>query len=1756
MNTIRRVIAVQKRTALLGLVSAALAIMLAFSCLPGVSVTGASTLAQSPLDTPTLEPPPAPVDTPTDTPTPTPTPTEVPTEVLAPTDMPLPTEVPVDTPAPTEVPTEVPVDTPAPTEVPTDIPAPTEAPLPTDTPTEMPTEAPIPTDTPTETPIPTDTPTPTATPANEPTTSLIVRLVAGLSLDEQQQVIARNGGTETSSVPVLRMHFIDVPSSAVAEFIQRYQSDPQVSSVERDKVRQAEGTPTDPSYAEQWALPQIGWDAVFGSVTPGGSSVIAVLDTGIDASHPDLGGLVRSGFSAFEEADPLSDPNGHGTRVAGIAAARTDNGLGVAGVAYAGVSLLPVQVLGPDGTGQDSDIISGIVWATDQGADVVLMALSNPGYSPALQAAIDYAWGRGVVLVAAAGNDGSSTTTYPAGDRGVIGVSATDRDDTLAAGSNYGQSVFLAAPGVDVATTEQGGGYTSVTGTSAAAAQVAGAAAFMRAVDPSLSNAVIVGRLARNADPAGTADQTGNGRLNFARALEDTSTDPVKPAGAPPLGSGGPFVGPYVAAACTLTSVTVGVQSGTLTYGTSGSVTFTVTLAKSNGSCSGNWTAPTLPSGVTASFNPTGFSGSGSPKTTTLTLTSSTSTPAGSLSFTVRAAVDDAGPTKDGNGTLTINKATPTLSVTNSPVTYNGAAQAATVSGSVAGVISNVKYNGSGTVPTNAGTYAVTADFAPTDTTNYKSLTGASAGNFIINQATPTLSVTNSPVTYNGAAQAATVSGSVPGVVSNVKYNGSGTVPTNANTYAVTADFTPTDTTNYKSLTGASAGNFVIDKATPTLSVTNSPVTYNGAAQAATVSGSVPGVVSNVKYNGSGTVPTNAATYAVTADFTPTDTTNYKSLTGASAGNFVINKANAVIDVTPYDVTYDGNAHTATGTATGVKGESLSGLDLSGTTHTDAKAYPGDPWSFTDVTGNYNNASGTVDDNIEKADATIKVTAYDVTYDGDAHTATGSATGVKGESLSGLDLSGTTHTNAGSYKDDPWTFTDVTGNYNDASGTVDDNIEKAEAAIVVTPYDVTYDGNAHTATGTATGVKGESLSGLDLSGTTHTNAGFYEDDPWTFTDVTGNYNDASGVVDDSIDKANAVIVVTPYDVTYDATAHTATGTAKGVEDEDLAGLDLSGTTHTNAGLYEDDPWTFTDVTGNYNDASGVVDDNIKKAGSTTTVTVSDATYDGNPHGGTASVTGVGGLNQSVTVMYAGRNGTSYGPSATAPTNAGDYQARATFTGDANHTGSQDSKPFTINKASSTTTVTVSNATYDGTPHGGTASVTGVGGLNQSLTVSYSGRNGTIYGPSTTAPTNAGDYTASATFAGDANHTGSADSKDFSIAKAQTTLKITPPVNIQYSDPATLVATVSPASLNGYAATGSVEFFIGGTSVGSAPVNGSGVATLTGIQNLRAPGGYNVTAKFTSTNPNFTGSTGGPVTLIVTQENARSYYTGNSLFWGATTSATSAKVSLAATIKDITAVSGDPAYDAFGGDIRNAKVTFVNRDSSNAPLSGCSNLSVALVNSDTTVGTVTCDTTLSIGSSSGSQYNIGIVVNNYYTDNASGEDFVVTVAQPLTSNFITGGGYLVLSSSAGQYAGDPGSKTNYGFNVKYNKNGTNLQGNVNIIIRKGGRVYQIKSNSLQSLGVTPSPCAKATSTSPCKANFTSKANLTDITNPNNPIGLGGNMTLQMQMTDKGEPGASDTISFTLWNGSKLLFSSNWNGTKTVEQTLGGGNLVVH
>lgn len=370
--------------------------------------------------------------------------------------------------------------------------------------------------------------------------SLIVKMAGGLTAAEQAAVLARNGGIETSSIPALRLRVVRVPAAEAAAVQSKYQADPQVERVEINQKRKAEGAPADPLFYSQWGLRKIGWDSVFGSSAPTGTAVVAVLDTGVDASHPDLGGAVISGASIVDGSDGRTDPNGHGTWMAGIIAAAPDNGIGIAGVAYAGVKIMPVTVLGPDGTGQDSDIISGILYAADRGADVILMAFGNPGQSPALQEAVNYAWSKNCVLVAAAGNDASAVPAYPAGGPGVIGVSATDPGDGLTTISNHG-TAFLAAPGMTILTTDLRQSYATISGTSAASAIVSGVAAFMKASDMTLSNGIIAGRLARTADPAGTTAQTGNGRVNMARALSDPGADPVAPLGA----FGGPILGPY-----------------------------------------------------------------------------------------------------------------------------------------------------------------------------------------------------------------------------------------------------------------------------------------------------------------------------------------------------------------------------------------------------------------------------------------------------------------------------------------------------------------------------------------------------------------------------------------------------------------------------------------------------------------------------------------------------------------------------------------------------------------------------------------------------------------------------------------------------------------------------------------------------------------------------------------------------------------------------------------------------------------------------------------------------------------------------------------------------------------------------------------------------------------------------------------------------------------------------------------------------------
>jgi hypothetical protein len=557
-----------------------------------------------------------------------------------------------------------------------------------------------------------------------------------------------------------------------------------------------------------------------------------------------------------------------------------------------------------------------------------------------------------------------------------------------------------------------------------------------------------------------------------------------------------------------------------------------------------------------------------------------------------------------GSVAIVINKADATIVVEGTTVTYDGEEHGAT------GTATGVKDEALAGLDLGAKFTNVpggTANWTFTDVTgNYNDDAGSVA--IVINKADATIVVEGTTVTYDGEEHGAT------GTATGVKDEALAGLDLGAkftNVPGGTANWTFTDVTgNYNDDAGSVA--IVINKADATIVVEGTTVTYDGEEHGAT------GTATGVKDEALAGLDLGAKFTNVpggTANWTFTDVTgNYNDDAGSVA--IVINKADATIVVEGTTVTYDGEEHGATGTATGVKDEALAGLDL-GAKFTNVPGGTAN-WTFTDVTGNYNDDAGSVAIVINKADATIVVEGTTVTYDGEEHGATGSATGVKGEALAGLDL-GAKFTNVPGGTAN-WTFTDVTGNYNDDAGSVAIVINKADATIVVEGTTVTYDGEEHGATGTATGVKDEALAGLDL-GAKFTNVPGGTAN-WTFTDVTGNYNDDAGSVAIVINKADATIVVEGTTVTYDGEEHGATGTATGVKDEALAGLDLGAKfTNVPGGTAN---WTFTDVTGNYNDDAGSVAIVINKADATIVVEGTTVTYDGEEHGATGSATGVKG----------------------------------------------------------------------------------------------------------------------------------------------------------------------------------------------------------------------------------------------------------------------------------------------------------------------------------------------------------------------------------------------------------------------------------------------------------------------------------------------------------------------------------------------------
>jgi subtilisin family serine protease len=230
---------------------------------------------------------------------------------------------------------------------------------------------------------------------------------------------------------------------------------------------------------------------------------------------------VLAGYDWANNDSNPADDNGHGTAVAGVAAARGNDGIGTAGAAW-NVAILPVKTMNSSGSGSYSAIANGITYSADRGARIVNLSLGGSSSSSTLQSAVSYAWNKGCVLIAAAGNNGSSTTMYPAAYPNVIAVSATTSSDTLASFSSYGSFVDLSAPGLDITAPWIGSGYVTISGTSFSSPLTAGVAALALSRNPALSNSQINSLLTANADDIGVAGYDiyfGAGRLNAARVV-------------------------------------------------------------------------------------------------------------------------------------------------------------------------------------------------------------------------------------------------------------------------------------------------------------------------------------------------------------------------------------------------------------------------------------------------------------------------------------------------------------------------------------------------------------------------------------------------------------------------------------------------------------------------------------------------------------------------------------------------------------------------------------------------------------------------------------------------------------------------------------------------------------------------------------------------------------------------------------------------------------------------------------------------------------------------------------------------------------------------------------------------------------------------------------------------------------------------------------------------------------------------------------
>ena len=348
---------------------------------------------------------------------------------------------------------------------------------------------------------------------------ILVMTRAGLADGAFARIVAEQGGGQARRIGKGNLRVVKLRAGMTErQLVERLARHPHVKFAELDRRVPLAAVANDPYLGSQWHLPKINAPTAWDS-TQGAGVKIAIIDTGVDGTHPDLAARMLPGWNFYDGNSNAADVNGHGTAVAGAAAATVNNGAGVASVAGQ-ASIIPIRISAPDGFAYWSTIAEGLFWAADNGARVANISYAVTGSWSVLDAAT-YMRSKGGLVVVSAGNNGISETTPPSNE--VITVSATGSTDARPSWSSYGPFVTISAPGEGIWTTTRGGGYGAWNGTSFASPVTAGVVGLMMAANSTLPIADVERLLYSTSVDLGTAGrdpQFGWGRVNAAAAVQ------------------------------------------------------------------------------------------------------------------------------------------------------------------------------------------------------------------------------------------------------------------------------------------------------------------------------------------------------------------------------------------------------------------------------------------------------------------------------------------------------------------------------------------------------------------------------------------------------------------------------------------------------------------------------------------------------------------------------------------------------------------------------------------------------------------------------------------------------------------------------------------------------------------------------------------------------------------------------------------------------------------------------------------------------------------------------------------------------------------------------------------------------------------------------------------------------------------------------------------------------------------------------------